>query len=309
MTSIDFDSIKQRFDLARMIETEIGQPVRYGKNINCPFHADSTPSMTVYQDGHFFCHGCHKQGDLFDFLALLWDCDLRTVIDRLNEPGFVATVRHIPQQAKPETTLRPTLDPTLVDKFEKQMDVHGRHVYWNEQGISDHVLYKLRVGFTGERFTFPWFYRGILTAIKARRDDELYPDLAPKYISARGSRFMAPYNVDAVIDANPDTVLIVEDEKSVMAALRYKLAAVAAPANAWKADWCHLLADVDRIVIVADNDEPGMASARKIKGMIPRASIEVAPEGKDLFDFHLYMHERVRDHDAVDKAMRGWLEL
>ena len=110
MQEIDYASLKSRYDLARMIETETGQEVRYGKNIHCPFHPDSDPSMTVYQDGRFYCHGCKAQGDLFDFLGRLWECDLRGVIDRLNDPSIAATIRHIPQQAKPKTQIRPTLD-------------------------------------------------------------------------------------------------------------------------------------------------------------------------------------------------------
>lgn len=33
----------------------------------CPFHNESTPSFTVYQDGHFHCFGCNEHGTLFDW--------------------------------------------------------------------------------------------------------------------------------------------------------------------------------------------------------------------------------------------------
>jgi len=311
---IDFDDIKKRYDLARMIEAETGQPVQYGKNMHCPFHADSTPSMTVYQDGHFYCHACGARGDLFDFLARLWDCDLRSVIDRLNEPGFVATIRNIPQQAKPKTTLRPTLSPGLVDIYEKRFKDRELE-YWRKQAIPPSVLFALRVGWTGphhtfpDRYAFPWFYRGILTAFKLRRDDELHPEAQPKYISETGSRFTTPYNIDAVLSGMPDTVLIVEDEKSVMAAMRYHMAAIAAPANQFKPDWISLLSEVRRIIVVADNDEAGMTSAAHIQGMLTRALVISAPAGKDLFDYHLYLHERIDDRDVEEQAMREWLGL
>jgi hypothetical protein len=36
----------------------------------CPFHADSTPSFTVYNDGHFHCFGCGAHGTIFDYVML-----------------------------------------------------------------------------------------------------------------------------------------------------------------------------------------------------------------------------------------------
>lgn len=35
----------------------------------CPFHAESRPSFTVYEDGHWHCYGCQKHGDI---LSLRW---------------------------------------------------------------------------------------------------------------------------------------------------------------------------------------------------------------------------------------------
>jgi len=309
MTDIDFGTIKQRIDLAHMIEVETGQPARYGKHVHCPFHNDPTPSMMLYQDGHYKCFGCGEAGDLFDFLGKLWDCGLREVIDRLNEPGFAATIRHIPAQAKPEAQLRPTLDPGLVDQLEDKLGKREEE-YWRKQGISASVLYGLRIGWTGKRYAFPWFYRGILTAFKLRRDDEITHDLEPKYISAKGSRFAAPYNIDAVLDGMPPRVLIVEDEKSVMAALRYGITAVATPANSWKQEWGGLLADVPDVIVVADNDEPGMVSAQKIARMIPRATVISAPnKHKDLFDFHFHLHECIGDKTVEQLAIQEWLGI
>ena len=35
----------------------------------CPFHAEKTPSFTVTPDkGMFYCFGCHKGGDVFNFV-------------------------------------------------------------------------------------------------------------------------------------------------------------------------------------------------------------------------------------------------
>ncbi len=39
----------------------------------CPFHADRSPSFTIYSDGERFqCFGCGAQGDVLDFVARLY---------------------------------------------------------------------------------------------------------------------------------------------------------------------------------------------------------------------------------------------
>ncbi len=56
------------------IEEVIGRYVtlkRKGRNLTglCPFHTEKTPSFTVTPDkGMFYCYGCHKGGNVFNFL-------------------------------------------------------------------------------------------------------------------------------------------------------------------------------------------------------------------------------------------------
>ena len=47
-----------------------GPPIHRGNMICCPFHADRTPSMKLYDD-HFYCFGCQKSGDVIDLAAQL----------------------------------------------------------------------------------------------------------------------------------------------------------------------------------------------------------------------------------------------
>lgn len=65
---------------------------RYGLNpdrsgfISCPFHADKTPSLKVYdQPGHgFFCYGCGAGGSVIDFVMRLFQIRFSQAILRLN---------------------------------------------------------------------------------------------------------------------------------------------------------------------------------------------------------------------------------
>ena len=47
------------------------EPRRNGK-VNCPLHADDTPSLQLYGDGTFYCFGCGAGGSIYDFAGQLW---------------------------------------------------------------------------------------------------------------------------------------------------------------------------------------------------------------------------------------------
>ncbi len=281
-------------------------------------------------------------------LALFGDgYDLRQVIDRLADPAIAATVRHAPHNAEgmehapcrgasrawsqQQGTLnmeqgkafphapcamlhaatplpRPALDPRWIDRWEEQFGAREM-AYWRKSYIPYRATARLRIGWTGRRYAFPWFYRGVLTAIKLRRDDDLTPQLEPKYLGVKGSRFAAPYNIDAVMQGSPGALLVVEDEKSVVAAETHRLAAIAAPARQFKAAWAELIAHVPRVIVVADRDPAGLESALALKALIPRAEITAPPEMKDLFDFHVYLMARVGERAVATRVMREWLDL
>jgi hypothetical protein len=52
------------------------EPRRDGK-VSCPFHADATPSLQLYEDGTFYCYGCCAGGSIYDFAATLWSLETK----------------------------------------------------------------------------------------------------------------------------------------------------------------------------------------------------------------------------------------
>ena len=58
--------------------------VRGGWIGRCPFHADTNPSLYVYDDEHFYCFGdscwAHRRRDVVDVIAWQNNCDIRTAI-------------------------------------------------------------------------------------------------------------------------------------------------------------------------------------------------------------------------------------
>ena len=62
--------IKEATDLVALIESYMPLKPR-GRSMLalCPFHAEKSPSFTVYPDTqHYHCFGCGKSGDVFNWL-------------------------------------------------------------------------------------------------------------------------------------------------------------------------------------------------------------------------------------------------
>jgi len=89
--SIDLDLIRSNGPFLQAIVQRNVQLKRIAGNMvgRCPFHAEETPSFTVYEDGHFHCFGCGKHGTVFDWYMLREHIDFPAAKARvLTEAGF-----------------------------------------------------------------------------------------------------------------------------------------------------------------------------------------------------------------------------
>lgn len=69
---------------------------RRGKYLKglCPFHSESVPSFTLFEDGHFHCFGCGAHGDVVSFLMRIENIDFHEACRRLG-------ARELPRQKAP----------------------------------------------------------------------------------------------------------------------------------------------------------------------------------------------------------------
>jgi len=57
---------------------------QYGKSIGlCPFHDESTPSFTIFEDNHFHCFGCGAHGDSIEFYMKLHNASFIEAVKEL----------------------------------------------------------------------------------------------------------------------------------------------------------------------------------------------------------------------------------
>ncbi len=83
----------------------------------CPFHADRTPSFTIYADDRrAHCFGCGWSGDVLDFLMGAYDVKLFGAIEMVDS----GVLRELEQQrapAKPKADMRPIVQRIVKDSM------------------------------------------------------------------------------------------------------------------------------------------------------------------------------------------------
>ena len=50
----------------------------------CPFHAEKTPSMKIYDNKRFKCYGCGASGDVIEFASRIYNLPFKETISKLN---------------------------------------------------------------------------------------------------------------------------------------------------------------------------------------------------------------------------------
>ncbi|MEP7198921.1 MAG: CHC2 zinc finger domain-containing protein, partial [Chloroflexota bacterium] len=80
-----------------------GGPVLKG---HCPFHADSTPSFTVYTaQGAFYCYGCDEHGDVFTFVMQMERVEFKRALEILSGSASPTPIKRPMPRPLPELEL------------------------------------------------------------------------------------------------------------------------------------------------------------------------------------------------------------
>ena len=53
--------------------------------VTCPFHNEKTASLKLYDDGGWYCFGCHQHGTAIDFTMKLFDLSPLDAVRKLNQ--------------------------------------------------------------------------------------------------------------------------------------------------------------------------------------------------------------------------------
>jgi DNA primase len=136
--------IRDRFPLSGVASKAGVKLHRAGNELKacCPFHADRTPSFTIYADDRrAHCFGCGWSGDVLDFVRQAYGVKLPGAIDMLDG----GALRELEQQrapAKPKADMRPVAQRIVNGSV--PIEGTPAAVYLRSRGITTDLPHTLR---------------------------------------------------------------------------------------------------------------------------------------------------------------------
>lgn len=239
------------------------------RKVRCPFHADKSPSLHVYDDG-WHCYGCGEHGDAVDLVVRLEGI----------QPG--EAYRRIIGDWTPGPLPSPA---PAVRTWTEQPGAEGEPVHW-AHGIPQ-IAYPYHRGDELVGYVCRWDTSdGKMIRPATSVLDLETGELRWEWVAMQEPRPL--YRPDHVGSA----LAIVEGEKAAdhLRAGRVEACTWPGGSNAWaKADWTMVTAS--RVILWPDADEPGRAAMDGIAGILVARGIEVAivdtsglPTGSDAAD-------------------------
>lgn len=218
--------------------------------VNCPFHQDESPSLSVnLPAGLFNCHACGAKGNGFDLFMKARGCDFKTALHDLEAragittgtsavTGRPSTISPKPAAGSPATTTAPPVKPRRVATF-LYTDATGKKLYGKERWEP------ARDGKRSKEFFFFHFDK---TGTRQK--------------GFKGEHLL--YRLHEIVKA--DQVFILEGEMKADLLSSWGLAASCLDTGAeskWRDSYTPHLAGKD-VVIVPDNDKAGEKYLQKI---------------------------------------------
>jgi hypothetical protein len=97
------DEVRSRVSLASLVARDTKLERRGRLHVACcPFHAEKTPSFTLYPDQHFHCFGCQAHGDAFDYVMRRDGLDFRAAVAALATEAGIAVPNGVSSTETPE---------------------------------------------------------------------------------------------------------------------------------------------------------------------------------------------------------------
>lgn len=157
------EEIRQRNDIVEVISESVSL-IRRGKNYVglCPFHQEKTPSFTVYfEQQRYYCFGCEKSGDVFDFIMEKERVDFKEALKILaNRAGIQLVPQEpiTPQERQRREKIRrlQKIHEVACCFFQQNLtnasEGDASRRYLLKRGITDEIVQKFRLGFALNRW-------------------------------------------------------------------------------------------------------------------------------------------------------------
>jgi len=225
------------------------------KKCRCPFHSEKTPSCVVYPDNRFHCFGCGAVGSVIDYVMRSRNCSIKDAIEFLSGKTLVPAVAEMaPSRQTPKT---PTIDAAaLVSRYQRNTTDAQFDTLADTLGLPCNAVRALAPGWASEHRAWAFPMRdgqGGIVGIRLRND-------AGQKWAVTGSRsgIFIPTNTPQ------DVAMICEGPTDTATALAMGYFAIGRPScssNATDVVNACIRLKIRRVIIVADNDGPGLRGA------------------------------------------------
>ena len=195
MTNNPVNEIKSRIDIVEELGKHITLEKSGARYIGfCPFHGNvNTPALTVYPEQQsWWCYGCNKGGDIFNFLSEFEEKDFSTLVKEFaNRLGIIL------RKLSPKEQLRVEYHEHLYAILKRAAQLFHTHLMWSSEangariylqhrGITSKTMEDFQLGYAPD--SWDWLYlqlkqdgfdeKLIVTAglAKPRRNTEGYYD-------------------------------------------------------------------------------------------------------------------------------------
>ena len=267
-----FKEANQRFDIRSVVE-RYAHATFVGNQCRCPFHDDSTPSLTIYPDTNsFHCFGCQASGDCVGFVARLKGIKPIEALELLNaEYGNVAT-KSASLATKKKDVKTPDEIRTYIEKCKVAV---GKTDYFQKRGLTAETIRRFSLGYDEKYNSIVYPYNRRFSFYQSRRISP--KDGEPKFYKPPTADGEPIFNEDELPREGHEPIFVVESPICAMSIIQCGFRAVATCGGSGVNKFAEKLKGIKSkpsFIISLDNDDKGPAFTKELTVLLTKENIK-----------------------------------
>jgi DNA primase len=219
------------------------------------YRSDDHSSLVVDDErGLFFYNAENISGDAVTYLLKVRGWDFKNAINFAKQfKGYKATYTYTVEYDKSDVVVYPKLVDTFWAEGRENRD------YWYNRGLTDETVNRFKLGHHDGWFLIPFFIDSAFRNFQMRRE---IPDKRIK----SWYKGVGPLLFNSDLLKVADKVIITEGPVDAILLNQNGIPAVSHNGGAenWLYEWFEYFIYAKEIIIVYDNDKPGMIGAKKV---------------------------------------------
>lgn len=323
------DQVKSATDMIKLARKhvdlkKVGDGIWNGRCPN-PDHRDSEPSFTVWEhDQSWCCYGCHNGKKNTNRRDKNYGSDCFAFVQWISngKTGWKQAILQLAEQAQlqvPTNENQALYDQRRILAESYTKSLHGKAFnYLLSRGLSRKDMEEWKLGFDGNRITFPLFDRYRTVVGFTKRWLEMPEGQHDKYRNSPNSKiFNKGYYLYGIHLINDDCeeIRITEGPMDVVLSKKYGVHNIVATLGTSFTDGhIELVRNYGKVpVFCMDGDLAGLKSMRKSIEALAEAGIYskilILPDGMDMADLALQLKDGLEDYIQANAMTYGFFRL